>query len=236
MNDDRSLERAARSWLEEGPTQAPDRAVEAALLRIDTTSQERGLRIPWRLPNMNPIAKAVLAAAIGVIAIGGALYVVRPATGPGGLPTPSPSPTRPAGPLQVGTYFGPELQIADILAAVDADPTLSAADRMWFIEELGGKSTFTASLRFIGGEVTQRQIVDGVTDVGSFGRYDFPDDRTLVLTETVDGVDVVTEFELTLDGDSFTPRFVRASPPPSARDALAGRIIFESGPFTLGRP
>ena len=48
MNDDRSLERAARSWLEAGPTQAPDRAVEAALLQIETTSQERDLRIPWR--------------------------------------------------------------------------------------------------------------------------------------------------------------------------------------------
>ena len=37
MTDDRSLERAARSWLEAGPTQAPDRAVEAALLPINTT-------------------------------------------------------------------------------------------------------------------------------------------------------------------------------------------------------
>ena len=33
MTDDRSLERAARSWLESGPTQAPERAVEAASLR-----------------------------------------------------------------------------------------------------------------------------------------------------------------------------------------------------------
>ena len=41
MTDDRSLERAARSWLEVGPTEAPERAVEAALLRIDTTPQER---------------------------------------------------------------------------------------------------------------------------------------------------------------------------------------------------
>ena len=40
MTDDRSLERAARSWLEPGPTQAPDRAVEAALLQIQTTTQD----------------------------------------------------------------------------------------------------------------------------------------------------------------------------------------------------
>ena len=52
MTDDRSLERAARSWLENGPTEAPDRAVEAALLRIETTPQERDWHVPWRLPKM----------------------------------------------------------------------------------------------------------------------------------------------------------------------------------------
>ena len=59
MTDDRSidraLERAARSWIEEGPTRAPDRPVDAALSRIQTTNQERDLRILWRLPTMNPV-------------------------------------------------------------------------------------------------------------------------------------------------------------------------------------
>lgn len=76
-HDDRSLERAARSWLDEGPTQAPDRTVEAALLRVSTTSQERDLRIPWRLPNMNPITRLAAVLVVGAIAIGGALFVVR---------------------------------------------------------------------------------------------------------------------------------------------------------------
>ena len=42
MTDDRSLERAARSWIEAGPTRAPDRAVEAALLRIETDTTGTG--------------------------------------------------------------------------------------------------------------------------------------------------------------------------------------------------
>ena len=67
MTDDRSLERAARSWLETGPTEAPDRAVEAALLRIQTTPQERDLRIPWRLPTMTTPARVAAAAVIGVL-------------------------------------------------------------------------------------------------------------------------------------------------------------------------
>ena len=76
MTDDRSLERAARSWLENGPTEAPDRAVEAALLRIETTPQERDLRIPWRLPKMTTPARVAAAAVIGVLAVGGAFFML----------------------------------------------------------------------------------------------------------------------------------------------------------------
>ena len=133
MTDDRSLERAARSWLEAGPTEAPDRAVEAALLQIQATPQERDLRIPWRLPKMTTPARVATAAVIGVLAVGGALVMLgRPdqsgVGGPGPSPTPavsvapSTSPTAPApstgsaapsnagppalpeGPLAAGTY------------------------------------------------------------------------------------------------------------------------------------
>src|SRR4029079_11994149 len=69
MTDDRSLERAARSWIQAGPTTAPDRAVEAALRRIQTLPQERDLRIPWRLPKMTTPARVAAAAVIGVLAI-----------------------------------------------------------------------------------------------------------------------------------------------------------------------
>ena len=76
MNDDRSIERAARSWIETGPTAAPDHAVEAALLRIETTSQERDWHVPWRIPTMTTPARVAAAAAIGVLAIGGAAFLI----------------------------------------------------------------------------------------------------------------------------------------------------------------
>ena len=91
MTDDRSLERAARSWLEEGPTQAPDRAVEAALLRIGSTPQERDLRIPWRLSKMINPARIAAAAVIAVLAVGGAFMILRPSQSSVGAPSPSPS-------------------------------------------------------------------------------------------------------------------------------------------------
>ena len=95
MTDDRSidraLERAARSWIEEGPTRAPDRPVEAALSLIQTTNQERDLRIPWRLPRMNLFARLAAVAAVVILATGVAVLTIRPG-GNVGAPVPSPSP------------------------------------------------------------------------------------------------------------------------------------------------
>ena len=91
MTDDRSLERAARSWLEEGPTEAPDRAVAAALTRIQTTAQERDPWAPWRKTSMP--TRVALAAAVAIVAIGGAVtlnYLIVP-PGPGATPSPDAS-------------------------------------------------------------------------------------------------------------------------------------------------
>jgi hypothetical protein len=101
MNDDRSLERAARSWIEEGPTRAPDRPVDAALRTIESTAQERDLRIPWRLPSLNPMNRVAMMA-VAVVVVGTAVFALRPSSNIGGPPSPSPTvvPTRsgPPGP------------------------------------------------------------------------------------------------------------------------------------------
>jgi hypothetical protein len=89
MTDDRSLERTARSWIDEGPTRAPERAVDRALQLIQTTPQERDLLILRRLPTMNPIARVAGAVAIAVIAVGVVLVAVRPAANVGVAPTPN---------------------------------------------------------------------------------------------------------------------------------------------------
>lgn len=76
MNDDRSLERAARSWLEVGPTTAPDRSVEAALRTIAVTRQDRRPWIPQ--PRASRVAAGKLAAVsalLVIVAIGGALII-----------------------------------------------------------------------------------------------------------------------------------------------------------------
>jgi len=83
MTDDRSLERAARSWLEDGPAEAPDRAVEAALLQIQTTTQERDWHVPWRKRPMTQNARLLAGvAAIAILLVAGAL-LLRPGSNNG---------------------------------------------------------------------------------------------------------------------------------------------------------
>ena len=121
MTDDRSLERAARSWIEAGPSRAPDHVVDAALLRIQTTAQERGLRAPWRLTDMSMsmrIAAGAAAAVVAVAALALTLLIDRsgptaggqdPSSWPSTTASPAQSPgSSPAalqdGPLAAGTY------------------------------------------------------------------------------------------------------------------------------------
>ena len=131
MTDDRSLERAARSWLEEGPTRAPDRAVESAITRIQTTPQERGLRVPWRMPPMNPLTRIVALAAGGVVAIALAMLALRPAATVG-----PPASSTPAAPTIQGTWdvtFTPQDMLdAGVIGHIAADPRDSGHFRLTF--------------------------------------------------------------------------------------------------------
>lgn len=103
MTDDRSLERAARSFIEPGPTRAPEHAVEAALLLIQRTSQERDLRLPWRVTTMSSKLGVAAAAVFGVLLVGGLAFFAKPGATVGTAPsavvasaTPGPSVDDPA--------------------------------------------------------------------------------------------------------------------------------------------
>ena len=93
MSDEHRFERDARAWLELGPTDAPDRVVEAALLEIDRTSQERVLWFPWRLPTMTPRLGLAATALVAVVAFG-LIYLNLP--GRAGVGASSPTPTLPS--------------------------------------------------------------------------------------------------------------------------------------------
>lgn len=92
MSDEHRFERDARAWLELGPTDAPDRVVEAALLEIDQTSQERVLWLPWRLPPMTPRLGLAMTALVAVVAVG-LIYLNLPGRNGNNVGAPSATPT-----------------------------------------------------------------------------------------------------------------------------------------------
>lgn len=88
MSTERDFDRIARAWLELDPTEAPDRAIAAALDAIDRTPQiRRPVRWPrWRPATMNRLPLLVALAGIIIVLFAGLLFSA------GGLPTTSPSP------------------------------------------------------------------------------------------------------------------------------------------------
>ena len=97
MTDQRELDRLLDAYFVDGTDELADRVIDAALDQIDHTPQRRRIRAPWRFQTMPMSARVAAAAVIGVIAVAGAVYLIRPnqpAVGPPG-PTPSPHPLGP---------------------------------------------------------------------------------------------------------------------------------------------
>lgn len=94
----RTFERAVLDWLEDGSDRTPRPAIDAVLLAVKTTPQERDLRIPWRSLQMSVLSRATAVATAAVLVVagaGGAIYLSsNQAGGPGGSPAAIPSPTQ----------------------------------------------------------------------------------------------------------------------------------------------
>lgn len=92
MTSERDFERLLDHWLAEGPAEVNDRVIESVADRIGRQPQRPAWRVSWEEMHMNTYLKpALAAAAVVIVAVAGIAYVGRPAAGPGGVATPSPS-------------------------------------------------------------------------------------------------------------------------------------------------
>ena len=105
---DNEFERTARAWLDDGPNQISDRAVQSALDQIHVTRQRRAWWPARRFSSMgNPLrlvaglAAVVLASVIGLSLLPGGGFAGG-LVGPPPSPTPTPLPTPIPSPLTVG--------------------------------------------------------------------------------------------------------------------------------------
>jgi hypothetical protein len=91
MTDQLELNRVLGAFLATGTDELADRVLDAALDQIDHTPQRHALRVPWRFQTMTLSTRLAAAAVIGVIAIGGAFYLLNGKAPAVGNTNPSPS-------------------------------------------------------------------------------------------------------------------------------------------------
>jgi large repetitive protein len=119
MTSQRDLDRVLGDFFAEGTDELADRVLDAALDQIDRTPQRRAMWLPRRVTGMNMYIRFAVAAVIGVLAVGGGLYLIRSTQPVVGGPSPtlglssspsqpaspapaSPAPTLPTGPMMSG--------------------------------------------------------------------------------------------------------------------------------------
>ena len=239
MTDDRSLERAARSWIEAGPSRAPDHVVEHALLLVQTTPQERGLRALWRTLIMNRIA-LFGATAVAVVSVGLAgllLWSGSNGSDVGGPPGPTApatsSPGASAGAIHAipaGTYATEPMDVADILAQLDADQSLSEAEKQSIVTDvlvIDGRTTLTPNVLVRDNAFELRLSRDGgplVQDTAF--AVTWIDDQSFQVKTACCGR---TTYGITWEADAF--RLEARSPASGNVETFVRRILFESQPF-----
>jgi len=92
MTEQRELDRVLVAFFVEGTGELADRVIDAALDQIDHTRQRRAVRMPWRFSTMKLLTRVAAVAAIGVLAVGGALYLTRPGQPAIGVASPTAAP------------------------------------------------------------------------------------------------------------------------------------------------
>ncbi|MET1232903.1 MAG: hypothetical protein ABWY52_08660, partial [Candidatus Limnocylindrales bacterium] len=117
MNGNTDFDRIAQSWLQDGPTEMPDRSLQAALDEVHVTTQRRFGAARRTFPMSSNIWRVAAAAVIGILVIvGGLAFLSGRQGGVGGAPattapataSPTVQPSAAAGPpygqIPAGTY------------------------------------------------------------------------------------------------------------------------------------
>jgi hypothetical protein len=128
MTVERDPDAILAAWLEEGPTRLPDATRRAIAVNTRTNRQTwRPMRVPWRDPSMNPLARMAVAAIAIALAIGGAVYVFAPYRGApaGGSPAGS-TPALAATPAAVASASPAVASASPVVPSASPVPSTAA--------------------------------------------------------------------------------------------------------------
>ena len=143
----RDLDRVLNAFLGDGPSEAPDRAIDAALDQIAVTAQVRRAAAPWRSAMRNRVPLALASAAAVVVLIAGGLYLSRnrPPVAASQTPgTSSPAPSASAGtalptplpsPIAAALAALSEVDHATTAARTPTGLTLSDQNRLFSLHD-----------------------------------------------------------------------------------------------------
>jgi len=132
MNTNSDFARIAQTWLDEGPAQMPDRALQAALDEIHTTRQRRFVAVRRTFPVNSNTLRLATAAVVAVLVVAAAVFYLGnfvPSGGVGGRPSITPTPTPTPVLTMTKTFISANNGYA---VGYPADWTLKPATSLWW--------------------------------------------------------------------------------------------------------
>ncbi len=157
MNDTRDFDRAVDRWLDDGSDATPPEVINAVLLAVRSTPQERDFRAPWRSTAMTSYLRTAAVIVVAAIASTAAILTLGPGGSGSGGPngTPSPSPAL----LARGSFVEHDWGLVEFEAMRVGD---SVTGRMTLAQRDDGFGPITVDLR------CTRETDDGVVMIGGY--------------------------------------------------------------------
>ena len=149
MNDRRDFDRAVDRWLDDGSDATPSEVIDAVLLAVRSTPQERDFRVPWRT---SPMTYFRVAAVFVTMAVAGLATLYAFGSGPnvGSGPTPSEAEPSVEPSAAAGLPVGPHVMVSTVglnedrvTVTIPAPGWFAAPDEGSLTKALGGDDRVT---------------------------------------------------------------------------------------------
>ena len=145
MTDNRDFDRAVAQWMDQGSDATPPEVINAVLLAVGNTPQERDLRLPWTTPPMTMYVR--IAAAVAIVSVVGLAAFLALGSGPnvgtGPIPSSTVLTTPPPSLAAVPPRLGPDPVSAERMSVVRHQvEAINARDADAFIDAFIPEAVF----------------------------------------------------------------------------------------------
>jgi hypothetical protein len=230
MTTQQELDRVLDDFFIDGTEELADRVIDAALNQIEDTNQRRPLWVPRRFSPMTLSTRFAFAAIVVVLAVGAALYVIKPIQNPYGA-APTVAPTVAQNPLIGDWTSGPTTCAQQNAALATAGFTTDQLQGDGWDAATCGRMKAGSKFEL---HLTDTRLViyqDGV--VGWDGKYLVVDSQTF---KAGDNRSFYITYRYAIVGGQLTIDMVEDKLPSASGGVLLGEqiaqtVIYETAPF-----